>query len=204
MEIPTLTLNLSENPSLQRYAQLLKEWNPVINLVSPNTLTELESRHFADSAQLIEDLPSQPTHIADVGTGAGFPGLVLAILCPQHCFTLIESDSRKAAFILTVTQTLGLKNVDIKNQRVEEITLNPLANIVTARAFAPLERLLPQTRHLLAKEGVWLLLKGEAIDAELKACETLFPMTVSLKPSKLHAMQDINNQPRGVVVKIQL
>lgn len=191
--------DLSSHPHLKRYATLLREWNPKINLVSPTTLPALESRHIADSAQLIEDLPITPSHIADVGTGAGLPGLILAILCPQHRFTLIESDSRKSAFLLTVIQDLGLTNVQVKNQRVEDVVLNPKADVITARAFAPLERLLPQTQHLLGENSCWLLLKGEAYDTELRACETLFPMTFSVKPSKL----SLNGQEGGVVLKIQ-
>lgn len=196
-------LELSQTPKLKRYAALLREWNPKINLVSPSTLPELELRHIADSAQLVADLPETPCHVADVGTGAGFPGLVLTTLCPHHTFTLIESDSRKAAFLMTVIQELQLKNVQVKNQRVEDVQLSPLADYVTARAFAPLERLLPQTRHLLHEKGAWLLLKGEAVDIELRACETLFPMTTTVKPSKIMLKENGIERPAGVVVQIK-
>jgi 16S rRNA (guanine527-N7)-methyltransferase len=198
-----IPLSQYKSPLLTRYAALLREWNPKINLVSPKTLSELETRHIADSAQLMEYLPKASTTIADVGTGGGFPGLVLAILCPHHTFILIESDARKAAFLRTVVQELQLQNTTIKNQRVEDIELQPKASIVTARAFAPLERLLPQTQHLLAKNGAWLLLKGEAVDAELRVCETLFPMTVTIKPSKIMTNTEEGNSAAGVVVKLQ-
>jgi len=192
-----------QTPGIKHFAQRLREWNNKINLISPTTVPELELRHIADSAQLIDDLPTEPCIVADVGTGGGFPGLVLAILCPQHAFTLIESDSRKAAFLMTIIQELNLKNVQVKNQRVEDVQLSSLADYVTARAFAPLERLLPQTRHLLSKNGQWLLLKGEAVDVELRVCETLFPMTTSVKPSKILLKENGNEKPAGVVVHIK-
>jgi 16S rRNA (guanine527-N7)-methyltransferase len=186
--------------ALTPYATLLRQWNSKINLVSPYTLEQLETRHLADSAQLLDYLPLSPMHIADVGTGAGLPGLVLAILAPQHTFSLIESDTRKAAFLITVVQQLGLKNVQVLNQRVENISLTIPADIVTARAFAPLERLLPETQHLLAPKGYWLLLKGEALDVELRVCETLFPMTTERFPSKVIS----SDGACGWVIKITL
>lgn len=196
---------MSSSPLLTRYAQLLRQWNNKINLVSPTTLKELETRHIADCAQLCEDIEKIQNHnqhptlsIADVGSGAGLPGLVLAILNPQHTFTLIESDSRKAAFLITGVQELGLTNTRVLNQRVEAVQLQPKAHVVTARAFAPLPRLLLQTQHLLAPGGCWLLLKGEAVDAELKGCETLFPVTVERRPSKIAA----NGREAGVVLTL--
>lgn len=175
--------------SLKPYAALLREWTKKINLVSPDTLETLEERHFKDCAQLLSFLPLEPTTILDVGSGAGLPGLVLAILAPHHTFTLAESDTRKAAFLLTVVQSLGLKNVKVWAKRVEDIPTSETFTIITARAFAPLERLLPQTRPYLAPKGRWLLLKGEAIDAELRACETMFPMTVVRTPSIVPSKQ---------------
>ena len=148
--------------------------------------------------QLLDYLPAQPSQIADIGSGAGLPGLVLAILAPHHQYSLIESDTRKAAFLQTVQQNLNLNHVKVYPERVEKLTLPQPIDFITARAFAPLPRLLPQTQHLLAKNGCWLLLKGEAIDVELKACGTLFPMTVRTYESKVPA----SDGGKGVVVQI--
>jgi 16S rRNA (guanine527-N7)-methyltransferase len=170
---------------LKFYAARLREWNIRINLVSPETLKDLESRHLADCCQLLAHLPTNPQNILDLGTGAGLPGLVLAIEAPQHQLTLLESDSRKCAFLRTIIQELNLKNTQVLNQRLEMLPPHPAYTVITARAFAPLTRLLPQSRPLLAPTGRWLLLKGEAVDEELRACETLFPMTTQRWPSKV-------------------
>lgn len=165
--------------ALTHYAQRLREWNQRINLVGPETLQGLEHRHLADCLQLIEHLPTnKPLKILDLGTGAGLPGLILAIVCPQHTITMVESDSRKCAFLLTMIQELGLTNALVKNQRLETLPVKSDYDIVTARAFAPLNKILQLSHGFLAPEGCWLLLKGVALDEELRGCETLFPMTV--------------------------
>jgi 16S rRNA (guanine527-N7)-methyltransferase len=171
---------------LAQYAALLRQWNPRINLVAPATLNTLESRHWEDCAQLIQYLPEAPTHILDVGSGAGLPGLVVAALTPQHAVALCESDQRKAAFLHTAVQTLALKNVAVYACRVEQLTSQPgfvAPALITARAFAPADKILKLTAPLLAPGGQWLLLKGQAVDVELRTCETLFPMTITRHPS---------------------
>lgn len=172
--------------ALTHYAQRLREWNQRINLVGPETLQELEQRHVADCLQLIDHLPTgKHLNIMDLGTGAGLPGLILAIACPQHTITLVESDSRKCAFLLTMVQELELTNVLVKNQRLETIAAKPNYDVITARAFAPLAKILQQSQGFLVPEGCWLLLKGVAVDEELRTCETLFPMTVARWRSKI-------------------
>jgi 16S rRNA (guanine527-N7)-methyltransferase len=172
--------------ALTQYAQRLREWNQRINLVGPETLKHLERRHLADCLQLISYLPTEKSlKIMDLGTGAGLPGLVLAIACPQHQLTLVESDSRKCAFLHTVIQDLGLTNTTVLNQRLETLSATPTYQVITARAFAPLSKILPLSRGFLAPEGHWLLLKGVAVDEELRGCETLFPMTTTRWQSKV-------------------
>lgn len=183
---------------LSTYASLLRQWNARINLVAPGTLDVLETRHIADCEQLKADMPEHPVSILDVGSGAGLPGLVLAIEAPQHRYTLCESDQRKAAFLMTAVQALGLKNVTVKPCRVEQLETSELFAVITCRAFAPLPRLLPQTRHLLAADGCWLLLKGEAVDEELKACETLMPLAIQRRPSRVQG----KGGARGWVLKL--
>jgi 16S rRNA (guanine527-N7)-methyltransferase len=153
---------------LETLVALVRKWNPAINLVAPSTLENAWDRHIADSAYLV-DLVPPPPHWADLGSGAGFPGLVVAILLaersPATRVTLVESDGRKAAFLHTAARTLGV-SIDVRNARVE--ALAPLdAQVVSARALAPLDRLLPLALPHLADGGVCLFPKGARAAEEL-------------------------------------
>jgi len=175
-------LNPQETQQFRAYAELLRQWNPKINLVAPSTLPHLEERHLLDSAQLAPHLPSEDgLEVLDVGSGAGLPGIILAILHPTHRFTLAERDQRKAAFLHTAVHGLGLSNVKVHAGDVK--TLTGPYQIITSRAWASLSDILEITSPLLATRGQWLLLKGKALDEELKACETLFHLTTHLTPS---------------------
>ncbi len=147
---------------LERYAGLLATWNPRINLVSKSTLGEAWTRHFSDSAQIFDALPDDAGTVADFGSGAGFPGLVVAILAaekrPGLKVVLVESDQRKAVFLRTVAQEVGVA-VDVRAARIEEVS--PLAaDVVMARALAPLTMLLGFAERHLAQGGTALFLKG--------------------------------------------
>ncbi len=191
-------LPAAQTEQLQAYAALLRQWNPKINLVAPSTLATLEERHLADSAQLVPYLPSQQgLNILDVGSGAGLPGLVMAILCPQHRFTLAERDQRKAAFLHTATYSLGLTNVKV--HAADVMRLDNQYDIITARAWADLQGILTLTSPLLAEQGAWLLLKGKAVDTELRACETMFHLTAEKYPSKVSSIDG----GQGWVVHLQ-
>ena len=147
---------------LTRYAELLGAWNRKINLVSKSTLDDVWSRHFLDSAQLFAEIPQDARTVADFGSGAGFPGLVVAILAaeqrPDLKTILVESDQRKAVFLRTVAQQLAVA-VDVRAARIEEVP--PLgADVVMARALAPLSTLLGLAARHLAPDGTALFLKG--------------------------------------------
>ena len=149
--------------ALEAYAALLEKWNRKINLVGRETLADLWRRHFLDSAQLLPLLPERPPGrdlvIADIGSGAGFPGLVLAILGAGEVH-LIESDQKKCAFLLEAARAAGA-DVAIHAQRIEEIA-GLEADVITARALAPLEKLLAYARPLLRPGGCALFLRGAA------------------------------------------
>ena len=135
--------SLTQHPSLQTYVTLLKKWQPRINLIGPKTLRDIWVRHVQDSAQLLDHLPpilqeqtgqNQPSNqarrLVDFGSGAGFPGLVLAILRPDLDVHLVESDQRKGAFLREVARETGAK-ITLHSQRIEK--LKPLdAHIITA------------------------------------------------------------------------
>ncbi len=156
---------------LDCYADLLRTWNPKINLVGPSTLPALWERHFLDSAQLFPHLPVGGGMLADFGSGAGFPGLVLAIL-GAPCVHLIESDQRKAAFLREVSRETGAGNVTVHAARLADVA--PLgADVVTARALAPLTDLIPWAIRHLKPGGTALFLKGADTEKEIaKARET--------------------------------
>lgn len=151
---------------LDRYAELLAEWNEKFNLIAPSTLAHIWSRHFLDSAQLLPLLPEKFEHqvLVDLGSGAGFPGLVLSIMGVPGVH-LIESTGKKAGFLRTVIADLGLKAV-VKQCRVEELE-SFRADIITARALAPLNELLSLAARIAKKETLCLFLKGQKADVEL-------------------------------------
>lgn len=166
--------------ALEAYAALLVKWQKAINLISGATLGDLWQRHFLDSAQLLPLLAPPGAGdgaITDFGSGAGFPGLVLAILSGRPA-NLIESDQRKAAFLAEAARTTGIANrVRVHIARVEAVT--PwLAGTVTARALAGLPELLALAAPFCAAETVCLFPKGGKGDDELTAAQRVWTMTV--------------------------
>ena len=151
------------------YEALLRKWNPVINLVSRSTLDDIWGRHFLDSAQLFDLAGDMWKSWADLGSGGGFPGLVIAILSadsrPDARMTLVESDQRKATFLRAVGQETGV-TLRVIADRAE--SLPPLSvDILSARALASLDRLLFYAEKHLAPEGTALFPKGMNHAAEL-------------------------------------
>lgn len=177
---------------LALYADLLRQWQRTINLVAPSTLDAVWQRHMADSAQLLALAPATPEHWVDVGSGAGFPGLVIAILLAEHGappVTLVESDTRKAAFLAEVARRTGV-TVDIRASRIEKpatrINLPP-ARVVSARALAPLGKLLALTAPYLRPDGTALFLKGRDWAAELSEAEQDWHFTAEAIASRTDA-----------------
>ena len=158
--------NVSRETSdkLHLYADLLTKWQKSINLVSAKTLADLWERHILDSAQLLSYLPKTPHRILDLGSGAGLPAVILAILSDHH-IEMVESDARKCAFMQTALRETGTKAV-IHNERLETLAFRD-ADIITARAFAPLDRLLSWTQSQHKDGQVFWLLKGRGVNEEL-------------------------------------
>jgi 16S rRNA (guanine527-N7)-methyltransferase len=159
-------MNLSDAvmDRLTVYAEMLEKWQKSINLVGPDTIPSLWVRHFLDSAQLFPLFPQNIHRVVDMGSGAGFPGLVLAILGAPDV-NLIESDSRKCAFLRETARMTGTE-LKIHNCRIEKAP--PLAaDLVTARALAPLDKLLEWAEPHLLPGGHCLFLKGRGVDDEL-------------------------------------
>lgn len=163
-----------------------------MNLVAPATLRDAWRRHFLDCAQLTAYLPKPPGRVVDLGSGAGFPGLVLAILGAEDVH-LIEADGRKAAFLREAARITGTR-VDIHTARVE--TVAPLrADVITARACAPLIRLLALAVPHLSASGICLFLKGRRVDAELTEARKRWKMRIGRYPSR--------SEPSGVILEVE-
>ena len=166
---------------LAAYRDLLLRWNTRINLISGATAAEIDQRHIADCAQLQPLLPKDGP-IADLGSGAGLPGLVLAILQPTCVIHLVESDKRKAAFLVEAAAQLKLRMVHVHACRAENATLPPLSAI-TARALAPLVSLLPYSAKFLAPGGIALFPKGKTVEKELTEAAQDWHFTFERFPS---------------------
>ena len=185
-------LSPSARERLLVFTALLTLWNPTIKLVSTQDVAHLWSRHIDDALQLAPLMPSSIDHAIDVGSGGGFPGLVLALATGLH-FDLVESDSRKAAFLreaVTVTKT----NATVHASRIEDVTLKPRM-LITARALAPLPRLLELCHPLLADGGVCLFPKGERADAEIAQASRTWLMELERIHSK--------TSPTGLILRIK-
>ena len=170
---------------LDCYAALLTKWNPAINLVAPSTLGQIWIRHFLDSAQLLEIAPEGQVWL-DIGTGGGFPGLIVAILAaekrPDLRVTCIESDLRKATFLRTVVRETGIK-AEVISKRIEQV--EPLdADILSARALASLTQLLGFAERHLSPNGRALFLKGANHAAELQEALEMWSFRADTYPSK--------------------
>ena len=170
---------------LMIYEDLLRRWQMRMNLVGRSTLSELWTRHFADSGQLLGDAPLGQRW-ADFGSGAGFPGLVLSLLQDRNEgeMHLIESDTRKAAFLREVSRETGSRAV-VHNSRVEDVIGDIDPSIVTSRAMADIAILFRAVRPFVEKGGAGLFLKGRDIAAELTRASIPSNFSVRLRPSKV-------------------
>lgn len=146
---------------------LARKWTARINLVAPSTLSDFRRRHIDDSGQVADLAPDGASTWCDLGSGGGFPGLVVAALRPDVAVTLIESDQRKCAFLRTAAREMGV-SVTVLDRRIEE-TPPQAADVVSARALAALPTLLPLVAQHLSSGGTALLMKGREVEAELDA-----------------------------------
>ncbi len=173
---------MSTNVKFERYANMLREWSGRMNLVAPSTLCDIENRHIADSAQLADVLPTD-AEIIDLGSGAGFPGVVLAILGWR--VTCIESIGKKVSFLTAVKEDLGLDNLTIYHGRVEDFVRHLPAKsdkfVFTARAFASLTKIMDYVAHTKYR---LFLLKGREIQTEVDEAKRKYKFEYDLIPSK--------------------
>jgi len=193
-----LTKNVSRETMarLEDYAVTLIKWQKAMNLIASASVTHIWARHFLDSAQVLPLAPPDPGHWLDMGSGAGFPGMVCAIIgaeaLPKTRWTFIESDQRKATFLREVAR--GAKvDVTVLAERVEDVPPQ-FADVISARAVAPLPRLLDLTHRHLAPRGICLFQKGAAHATEVAEAARHWHMSVDAIPSK--------TAPSSVILRI--
>ena len=179
--VESVSVSRETTERLDRLAHLVLAWNRKINLVSRADERFLWERHISDSLQLAPLVPTQAASAIDIGSGAGFPGLVLAI-ATNIPFVLVESDSRKAAFLLEAAR-LTCAPARVLNARVENASLQ-VTPLITARAVAPLSQLLAWAAPRLASEGTLLLLKGKAADQEIEDASAAWTMQIDHRISR--------------------
>jgi 16S rRNA (guanine527-N7)-methyltransferase len=178
---------------LKAYADLLVDWNARHNLVAKSTLPDLWQRHMWDSAQLAPFIPENARTLADLGSGAGFPGLVLAAMHPDLAVTLHEATTKKCAFLQAAAERMGL-HVTIENARMEDQNKSP-CDVVTARACAPLPLLLDYAYRFTGPNSVCLFLKGQNVGSELTEAHKYWNMKASQVPSQ--------TDPSGAIVTVR-
>jgi 16S rRNA (guanine527-N7)-methyltransferase len=167
---------------LKAYADILADWNALHNLVAKSTLPDLWHRHLWDSAQLFPLIPAEARTLADLGSGAGFPGLVLAAMRPGLSVTLHEATTKKCAFLRAAADRMGL-HVTIENARMESLPRTAF-DVVTARACAPLPQLLEYAHSFVGPNTVCLFLKGQNVGVELTDAHKYWNMKTSQVPSQ--------------------
>ena len=175
-----LDVSRETQEKLDCYVQLLIKWQERINLISSKTLPEIWHRHILDSAQLVSYLPKTPSVILDMGSGAGLPGVILAILT-SHQMHLVESDSRKIAFMRTALRETGTSAI-LHEQRMETLpSVRP--DIITARALAPLSQLIALASGQHHDQIEYLFLKGREAKQELTALPAYPKLEAECLPS---------------------
>ena len=179
---------------LKAFAGLLEDWNSRHNLVSARSLADVWRRHFWDSAQLAPLVPASAKALVDLGSGAGFPGLVLAeMLRDRVAVTLYEATAKKCVFLAAAAERMGLA-VTIRNCRIEEAAPQ-VFDVVTARALAPLPKLLGYVQRFTGPSSVCLLLKGQNLGSELTEAHKSWNM----KARQIESLTD----PSGVILEVR-
>ncbi len=176
---------------LEEFAALLVEENRMQNLIAASTVGALWRRHIADSAQLIPHVSRETPTWLDLGSGAGFPGLIAAILIPATKVMLVECRPLRAAWLRRVSAALRLDNVEVRSDRVQALTAYPVA-VISARAFAPLDRLVQRAARFSTSGTIWLLPKGRSARDEL--------VTLRGWRHTFHVEQSLTDPDAGIIV----
>lgn len=169
-----LAINLTVRTQLVAYLDLLVQWNKVFNLTAIRDPKEMVKLHIVDSVAIAPYIHG--TSIIDVGTGAGLPGIPLALVQPEKKFVLLDSNGKKTRFLMQVVLTLGLPNVEVVQARVEDYHAAAGFDSILSRAFASLSDMVAKTRHLVSADGQFLAMKGVYPTEEL----SLLPANIAV------------------------
>lgn len=173
-----LTLDSDQLDKLLEYLLMLEKWNQAYNLSGIKDAMQMVAYHLLDSLAMVAFVKKVPANvILDVGTGAGLPGIPLAICFPEKQFLLLDSNGKKTRFLFQVVTQLGLENVEIFHERIENFQSREQIDIVLCRAFAPLERLVEQVPQLLDRGSQIMAMKGQLPESEIEA----LPESVEVK-----------------------
>lgn len=167
-------LNTEQISKFERYLDLLLEWNEKFNLTAITDKDEIEEKHFIDSIALTKFFDLKGKSLLDVGSGAGFPGVPLAIVEPTAQITLLESNGKRISFLKEVVKKLDLKNVEIIQGRAEELNTREKYDFVTARAVKELNILLELCFYLVKVGGHFVAYKSSSVDEEIKNAKNAF------------------------------
>lgn len=179
LEVLDLAVSDFQLERLLSFIQLISKWNKAYNLTAVRDPLEMVSLHLLDSLAILPYV--KPPRVADIGTGAGLPGIPLAVCMPDCHFTLVDSNSKKTRFVQQAVLELGLKNVAVVHGRAESLHPEVLFSTVTSRAFASMSDILQWTGHLLADDGLLLAMKGQVPAPELAQLNmnyTVIPLRV--------------------------
>lgn len=167
---------------VERYAELLATDGTVRGLIGPREVPRIWDRHVVNCALVATALPRDAT-VADIGSGAGLPGLVVALARPDLSVTLVEPLLRRTSFLEEVVSDLGLSNVIVRRDRAEALHGGETFEVVTARAVAPLDRLLAWCLPLVAPHGSMIAMKGDSAEAEIEAARTVIRRLGAAEPA---------------------
>ncbi|SEI52257.1 16S rRNA (guanine527-N7)-methyltransferase [Allopseudospirillum japonicum] len=182
----SLSLSAQQQASLLEYISLLQKWNRTYNLTAVRDPVEMVSKHILDSLSVLKHLdPEQP--LLDVGSGAGLPGIPLAICYPNWPISLLDTNGKKSRFQFQACAHLGLTQVAVIHTRVENFQPSILFPQIISRAFSSLQDMLRWTEHLLAEKGTWWAMKGTYPQEELQALDSKYQLlqTCSLQVPQL-------------------
>lgn len=172
LDLPTEAID-----QLMAYLKLLIKWNKAYNLTAIRNPSEMVDKHILDSLSMVPYIKQQRN--LDVGTGAGLPGMILAIVYPQFDFTLLDTNGKKTRFLVQAKAELKLTNVTVENRRVEEWRPEQLFDVVMSRAFSAIDDMVNWSQHLLLPNGSFMLMKGAHPDDELSKLPKGFELLTS-------------------------
>lgn len=183
-----LSVSLEAQQKLLSYLELLQKWNKVYNLTAVRDPQEMVTLHLLDSLSVLPYVKAQS--LLDVGSGAGLPGIVLAICRPQLQVTTIDTVQKKAIFMRQVKGELGLENLEVVHARVENFQPTERFEVIISRAFSEIALFIKLTKHLIAENGQWLAMKGQMPHDELENLTAkpakVVPLTVAGLEAKRH------------------